>query len=52
GLRPKIPPDIPELVTQSIMRCWDAQPDERPTSEELHAILYEWQTDLRKDKSY
>ncbi|RHZ80045.1 hypothetical protein Glove_139g189 [Diversispora epigaea] len=35
GLRPKIPFHTPKLITQVIMRCWDARIAHRPTFEGL-----------------
>ncbi|RHZ83949.1 hypothetical protein Glove_86g88 [Diversispora epigaea] len=35
GLRPKIPFQIPKLITRMIMRCWDARVTHRPTFNEL-----------------
>ncbi|RHZ83343.1 hypothetical protein Glove_97g107 [Diversispora epigaea] len=42
GFRPKIPFHIPKLVTQIIMRCWDARITYRPTFDELYEELYKY----------
>ena len=42
GLRPKIPSNVPPLLTKLIMECWDAQPDKRPTSKKLFTIINKW----------
>ncbi|RHZ84518.1 hypothetical protein Glove_80g28 [Diversispora epigaea] len=44
GFRPKIPFHTPKLITQIIMRCWDARITHRPTFKELCKELtkYYW----------
>ncbi|MDW3631938.1 MAG: protein kinase [Nitrososphaeraceae archaeon] len=42
GLRPKIPSNVPPLLTKLIMECWNAQPDKRPTSKKLFTIINKW----------
>ena len=42
GLRPKISEDTPKLLTDLIMKCWDANPEIRPTVRELYQILKKW----------
>jgi serine/threonine protein kinase len=39
GLRPKISKDIPKLLADLIMKCWDAEMENRPNTEELYQIL-------------
>ncbi|RHZ74580.1 hypothetical protein Glove_220g39 [Diversispora epigaea] len=39
GFRPKIPIHTPKLITQIIMRCWDARITHRPNFEELYYKL-------------
>ncbi|RHZ75687.1 hypothetical protein Glove_212g123 [Diversispora epigaea] len=45
GFRPKIPFHTPKLITQIIMRCWDARITHRPTFEELRIVLSKFWTD-------
>ncbi|RHZ69970.1 hypothetical protein Glove_276g91 [Diversispora epigaea] len=45
GLRPKIPFHTPELITQMIMRCWDARISCRPTFEEINKELHKYYND-------
>ncbi|RIB25779.1 kinase-like domain-containing protein [Gigaspora rosea] len=45
GLRPKIHCSIPKLLMDVIKRCWNADPDSRPTSEELLNIFNQWKTE-------
>ncbi|RHZ83367.1 hypothetical protein Glove_97g54 [Diversispora epigaea] len=45
GLRPKIPFQTPKLITQIIMRCWDARISHRFTFEELYEKLNEYYCD-------
>ncbi|RHZ82073.1 hypothetical protein Glove_114g144 [Diversispora epigaea] len=49
GLRPKIPFHIPKLITQVIMRCWDARVTHRPTFEELGKELRKYYWDYKKN---
>ena len=39
SLRPKISEDVPKLLADLIMKCWDAKPENRPTIKELCQIL-------------
>ncbi|RIA99713.1 kinase-like domain-containing protein [Glomus cerebriforme] len=45
GLRPKISEDIPKLVANLIIQCWDAKAENRPTAKDLYQILNEWFND-------
>src|SRR6185369_8634495 len=49
GFRPKIPFYTPKLITQIIMRCWDARTTHRPTFEELYKELYKHYRDYNKN---
>src|SRR5579862_5678559 len=42
GLRPKISKDIPKLLADLIMKCWDVKPENRPSAKELYQILKRW----------
>ncbi|EXX61160.1 hypothetical protein RirG_173700 [Rhizophagus irregularis DAOM 197198w] len=42
GLRPTISNDIPKLLADLIIKCWDAEIENRPTIKELYQILKEW----------
>ncbi|POG70680.1 kinase-like domain-containing protein, partial [Rhizophagus irregularis DAOM 181602=DAOM 197198] len=42
GLRPTISKDIPKLLADLIIKCWDAEIENRPTIKELYQILKEW----------
>ncbi|RIA98062.1 kinase-like domain-containing protein, partial [Glomus cerebriforme] len=35
GKRPKIRDEVPEFLRELIQKCWDAIPENRPTSEEV-----------------
>ncbi|POG70327.1 uncharacterized protein OCT59_020095 [Rhizophagus irregularis] len=42
GQRPKIFEDVPKLLADLIIRCWDAEIENRPTAKELYQILKKW----------
>src|ERR1700753_1708297 len=39
GKRPKIREETPEFLKELIQKCWDANPENRPTSEEVRKTL-------------
>ncbi|POG69193.1 kinase-like domain-containing protein, partial [Rhizophagus irregularis DAOM 181602=DAOM 197198] len=39
GLRPTISKDIPKLLADLIIKCWDAEIKNRPTTKELYQLL-------------
>src|SRR5581483_3550180 len=39
GKRPKVREETPEFLKKLIQKCWDANPENRPTSEEIHNKL-------------
>ncbi|RHZ83286.1 hypothetical protein Glove_97g82 [Diversispora epigaea] len=49
GLRPKIPSHTPKLITQIIMRCWDARTTHRPTFKELREELDKYYSNYKND---
>ncbi|RHZ55103.1 hypothetical protein Glove_420g120 [Diversispora epigaea] len=51
GFRPKIPFHTPKLITQIIMRCWDARITHRPTFEELEKELGKYYDDYRNNNN-
>src|SRR5579871_1036282 len=42
GLRPKISKGTPKLLTDLIVKCWDAKPENRPSAKDLYQILKKW----------
>ncbi|RHZ44949.1 hypothetical protein Glove_707g69 [Diversispora epigaea] len=50
GLRPKIPFHTPRLITEIIMRSWDARITHRPTFEELCRKLFKYLNDYQEGK--
>ncbi|EXX78887.1 hypothetical protein RirG_010890 [Rhizophagus irregularis DAOM 197198w] len=42
GFRPKISKDVPKLLANLIIKCWDAEIENRPTTKELYQILKKW----------
>ena len=51
GLRPKISEDVPKLLADLIMKCWDSKPENRPTARELYQILKKWNSECGNDSS-
>ncbi len=39
GIRPVISKDTPKLLADLIIKCWDSDPEDRPTAKELYQIL-------------
>ncbi|GBC25742.2 kinase-like domain-containing protein [Rhizophagus irregularis DAOM 181602=DAOM 197198] len=39
GLRPTISKDVPKLLVDLIIKCWDAKIKNRPTTKELYQLL-------------
>ncbi|POG82744.1 kinase-like domain-containing protein [Rhizophagus irregularis DAOM 181602=DAOM 197198] len=42
GLRPTISKDIPKLLADLMVKCWDAEIKNRPTTKELYQTLNGW----------
>ena len=42
GKRPKMRAETPEFLKKLIQKCWDANPENRPTSEEVYETLYNY----------
>ncbi|RIA94329.1 kinase-like domain-containing protein [Glomus cerebriforme] len=50
GLRPNISQETPKLLSDLIIKCWDAKIENRPTTKELCQILKRWSnSDYSKD---
>ncbi|CAB4397192.1 unnamed protein product [Rhizophagus irregularis] len=47
GLRPTISKDIPKLLADLIIKCWDAEIKNRPTTKELHQLLKKWYDEIK-----
>ncbi|RIA94970.1 hypothetical protein C1645_758784 [Glomus cerebriforme] len=39
GLRPKISEDVPKLLADLIIKCWDGKVENRPTASQNQLIL-------------
>ncbi|POG75335.1 kinase-like domain-containing protein [Rhizophagus irregularis DAOM 181602=DAOM 197198] len=50
GLRPTIYKDIPKLLADLIIKCWDAEIKNRPTTKELYQTLNEWSDEIEDIK--
>ncbi|KLL02867.1 MAG: hypothetical protein MRECE_40c006 [Mycoplasmataceae bacterium CE_OT135] len=51
GLRPKFQIKIPPLLEDLIKKCWDADPQKRPTANELERTLRKWQEEIKESSS-
>ncbi|RIA94298.1 kinase-like domain-containing protein [Glomus cerebriforme] len=51
GLRPEISKDTPKLLADLIIKCWDANAENRPTAKEVHHILKKLNREKFKPKS-
>jgi serine/threonine protein kinase len=51
GSRPKISKDTPKLIVDLITKCWDSNPKNRPTANELYQILKKWKIEMYDNKS-
>ncbi|EXX68656.1 Cla4p [Rhizophagus irregularis DAOM 197198w] len=51
GLRPTISTDIPKLFADLIIKCWNAEIKNRPTTKELYQLLRKWHDEI-KDIEY
>src|SRR5438067_7266211 len=50
GLRPKFGKGTPEIYKKLAHRCMNANPNQRPTANELHDILNFWRTSTSSNK--
>ncbi|CAB4414508.1 unnamed protein product [Rhizophagus irregularis] len=46
GQRPKISEDVPRLLADLIVKCWDAEIENRPTAKELYKIFKKWNDEI------
>ncbi|GBB91019.1 hypothetical protein RclHR1_01810022 [Rhizophagus clarus] len=51
GFRPNISKDVPELLAELIIKCWDAETENRPTTKELYQLLVKWDDEINNIKS-
>ncbi|GBC22208.1 uncharacterized protein OCT59_024065 [Rhizophagus irregularis] len=50
GFRPTISKDIPKLLADLIIKCWDAEIKNRPTTKELYQLLKKWNVEIKNIK--
>ena len=51
GERPKITDDTPEFYAELMKRCWDHNPENRPTAKEIRSCLWEYYNrDITEEK--
>src|SRR6185295_4233667 len=50
GARPQITDDTPEFYAKLMKRCWDHNPENRPTAGEIRVSLLEYYYDLTEEK--
>ncbi|UZO01765.1 uncharacterized protein OCT59_020276 [Rhizophagus irregularis] len=46
GLRQTISKDVPKLLADLIIKCWDAEIKNRPTTKELYQVLKKWYDEI------
>jgi serine/threonine protein kinase len=51
GLRPKISENIPKLLADLTIKCWDAEIEKRITAKELYQILKKWNYEIGNEDS-
>ncbi|RGB40703.1 hypothetical protein C1646_687041, partial [Rhizophagus diaphanus] len=54
GLRPTISKHIPKLLADLIIKCWDAEIKNRPTTKELYQLIKKWNDEIKdiEDSEY
>ena len=53
GERPQITDDTPEFYTELMKKCWDHNPENRPTAEEIFDYIYKYYGNiLDKEKEF
>ncbi|CAB4473413.1 unnamed protein product [Rhizophagus irregularis] len=50
GQRPIISKDVPKLLADLIIKCWDAEIENRPTTKELYQLLTKWNDEIKNSK--
>ena len=50
GERPQITDDTPEFYAELMKKCWDHNPENRPTAEEINDCLWEYWYNITKEK--
>ncbi|GBC06105.1 hypothetical protein RclHR1_06620003 [Rhizophagus clarus] len=45
--RPKISKNVPKLLADLIIKCWDAEIKNRPTTKELYQLLEKWNDEIK-----
>ena len=50
GERPQITDDTPEFYAELMKRCWDHNPENRPTAREINDCLCEYLSDMTEEK--
>ena len=48
GKRPETTDDTPEFYAELMKRCWDHNPENRPTAKEIYNCLWEYYEDYNK----
>jgi serine/threonine protein kinase len=51
GLRPKISKDAPKLLADLIIKCWDAEIENRPIAKELYKIFKKWNDEIKDNEN-
>ncbi|GBC06107.1 hypothetical protein RclHR1_06620005 [Rhizophagus clarus] len=51
GLRPKISNGVPKFLVDIMIKCWDAEIVNRPTTKQLYQMLNKWDDEIEKGES-
>jgi serine/threonine protein kinase len=51
GFRPNISKDIPKLLADLIIKCWDTKVENRPTAKELYQMLTKWDNEIKNSEN-
>src|SRR2546429_2070805 len=49
GERPQITDDTPEFYAKLMKKCWDHNPENRPTAREIYDCFWGYSTDEKKE---
>ncbi|CAG8768112.1 7927_t:CDS:2 [Gigaspora margarita] len=51
GCRPQLPQEIPQCLKKLLSKCWNVNPNERPTMQQIHKKLDQWKHKIKDPSS-